>query len=134
MTETRIRVIAAVIERQGRVLICERPRQKRHGGLWEFPGGKIESAETDLEAARRELHEELAVNVTEIGEVLYAVEDPGSHFVIEFFRVSIEGDPQALEHSRIEWVDEQSLLEYALAPSDRRYVQHRLANGGNSTT
>jgi mutator protein MutT len=121
-----------VIERHGQVLICERARHKRHGGLWEFPGGKIEAGESDLEAARRELHEELAVDVTGVGDVLYSVEDPGSHFVIEFLSVSINGEPEALEHSRIEWVNEEQLLRYQLAPSDLKYVEYRLANGGKA--
>ena len=129
-----MRVIAAVIERHGSVLICERPKHKRHGGLWEFPGGKIESGESDLEAARRELNEELAVEVTEVGSILYSVHDPGSEFVIEFVNVSIEGEPQALEHSRIEWVTEDRLIEYALAPSDLKYAHYRLANGINPNT
>jgi 8-oxo-dGTP pyrophosphatase MutT (NUDIX family) len=48
-------VVAAVIERDGRLLVCQRPAHKRHGGLWEFPGGKCDPGESDAEAARREL-------------------------------------------------------------------------------
>ncbi len=49
-----IRVLASVIERDHRLLVCRRPLHKRHGGLWEFPGGKVREGESDLEAARRE--------------------------------------------------------------------------------
>jgi mutator protein MutT len=122
-----IRVLAAVIERNGSVLICKRPAHKRHGDLWEFPGGKVEAGETDLEAAGRELDEELALAVTAVGPVTWSIADPGSEFVIEFLPVEIEGAPQCLEHSALAWVLDGELLAYDLAPSDRRYVQHRLA-------
>jgi 8-oxo-dGTP diphosphatase len=64
-----IRVLASVIERDHRLLVCRRPLDKRHGGLWEFSGGKVREGESDLEAARRELREELAVEVTGVGAV-----------------------------------------------------------------
>ena len=71
----------------------------------------------------------MTVDVTAVGSTLLSVQDPGSHFIIEFLRVTIEGEPEPLEHPRIEWVAEARLLEYALAPSDLKYAQHRLANG-----
>src|SRR5258708_6415849 len=55
----RIHVVAAIIERDGRFLLCRRNPLKRHGGLWEFPGGKLESGENHCDAAKRELYEEL---------------------------------------------------------------------------
>src|SRR5688500_16930335 len=64
-------VLAAVIGRNGRWLICERPLTKRHGGLWEFPGGKLEVGESLADAARREVAEELGVTAIHIGSVLY---------------------------------------------------------------
>ncbi|HSG49130.1 MAG TPA: NUDIX domain-containing protein, partial [Longimicrobiales bacterium] len=57
-----IPVIAAVIHRDGRYLVGRRPDDKRHGGLWEFPGGKLDPGESWLEAARRELSEELEMD------------------------------------------------------------------------
>lgn len=121
-----MRVVAAVIEREGKILVCERPSHKRHGGLWEFPGGKVENGESDFEAVKRELYEELAVDVISVGKVQFSVADPGSEFVIEFLRVKIEGQPQCLEHASFAWVSEQELLEVPLAPSDRCYVLDRL--------
>lgn len=121
-----IRVLAAVIQRNQRFLLCRRPRHKRHGGLWEFPGGKVKEGESDLEAARRELAEELGVHVTAVGPVELSVQDPGSDFVIEFLPVTIEGEPQCLEHMALAWEEEEKLPGYDLAPSDRRYVEGRL--------
>lgn len=120
----KIRVVAAVIERDGRYLVGERPTNKRHGGLWEFPGGKLEFGETVLVAARRELTEELGVQVLAVGEKLYAIEDPGSNFVIEFHSTEITGEPVCHEHSALIWATVDELLPMALAPSDRRFVLH----------
>ena len=120
---TAVRVLAAVINRDGRFLICRRPPHKRHGNLWEFPGGKVEVGESDLVAARRELAEELGVVVTTVGAVEFSVHDAGSPFVIEFLRVTIEGEPVCKEHSELAWAVSNELLGYDLAPSDRRYAE-----------
>lgn len=124
-----IRVLAAVIQQNDRLLVCQRPFHKRHGGLWEFPGGKVKDGESDLEAARRELLEELDVHVTEVGSVERSVKDPGSDFVIEFLPVTIQGDPRCLEHEALAWKWEEELLDLELAPSDRRYVEGRIDRG-----
>jgi 8-oxo-dGTP diphosphatase len=125
-----IRVLASVVERDQRLLVCRRPLHKRHGGLWEFPGGKVREGESDLEAARRELREELGVEVTGVGAVALSVPDPGSDFVIEFLPVEIRGEPECLEHMAVEWRAEEELLSVPLAPSDRRYVAFRRDGGG----
>lgn len=116
------RVVAAVIERAGRLLLCRRPAGKRHAGLWEFPGGKLLPGESPADAARRELAEELGVEVTAVGERLLALPDPGSAFVIEFHRVEIAGEPSPLEHDEIAWVSPADLPALALAPSDRAFA------------
>ncbi len=119
-----IRVLAAVIERDGRFLVCQRPVHKRYGGLWEFPGGKVEEGETDFDAASRELAEELGVRVVEVGEVEFSVRDPGTDFMIEFLRVQIEGEPEYLEHAVHAWVTREELRALPLAPSDGRYAAY----------
>jgi 8-oxo-dGTP diphosphatase len=121
-----IRVVAAVIERGGRLLVCERPAHKRHGGLWEFPGGKVEPGESDLEAVSRELGEELGVRTIGVGQVELSAGDPGSEFVIEFLPATIEGAPRPLEHTSLQWARPEALLALPLAPSDRHYVRWRL--------
>ena len=128
----RIRVVAAVIRRGADYLICQRPSHKRHGGLWEFPGGKLETGETILDAARRELGEELGVTVERVSEVEFSVNDPGSNFVIEFHPVEITGEPKCLEHEQLAWLPPHELLQRNLAPSDllfARHIANRSANG-----
>jgi mutator protein MutT len=115
-------VVAAVIERDRCLLICQRPEGKQHGGLWEFPGGKVQPDESISEAVTRELAEELAVQTTAVGEVLFSRVDQRSGFEILFLRASIEGEPVALEHSAILWCEPNKLLSYPLAPSDHAFA------------
>jgi 8-oxo-dGTP diphosphatase len=131
-----ISVLAAVIQQSGDYLVCQRPSEKRHGGLWEFPGGKLEPGETLAEAASRELREELGVTVRAIGPSIFAVADPGSPFVIEFVPVEIEGIPTCLEHQALSWVPLEKLSGFALAPSDRAFVEylHRRSQGQTRPT
>jgi mutator protein MutT len=125
-------VIAAVIMRGNHYLICKRPEHKRHGGLWEFPGGKLEPSETFLEAATRELKEELDLTVVQIGEVLLVVSDNGtssdterdSSFLVNFLQVETAGDPVLLEHQELRWLSSKQLRILPLAPSDRCFVEH----------
>lgn len=120
--EPIIRVLAAVIQRGSRYLVCRRPAHKRHGGLWEFPGGKVEPGETLEEAARREVEEELGVSVTQVSDPVYAARDPGSAFLIEFTPIRVSGLPQALEHDEIRWVTIEDLGSLELAPADARFA------------
>jgi len=116
------RVVAAVVRRSDRLLVCQRPPRKRHGGLWEFPGGKCEYGESDHQAITRELAEELAVQVTAVGDALFSASDPDSPFLIIFVLVEILGEPACIEHAAIAWASPQELAAYALAPSDARFV------------
>ncbi len=121
-------VLAAVIERNGCFLICQRPENKRHGLLWEFPGGKLEAGETFFQAAVRELEEELALHVTEVGSVCDAIVDPDSNFVINFVAVEVVGEPVPLEHAAFDWLPIDKLLDLPLAPADRCFAE-KLNNG-----
>lgn len=121
-------VLAAVVEQDGKFLVCQRPANKRHGSLWEFPGGKLEVGESHLEAARRELAEELGVRVLSIGATILSIADPGSEFLIEFVPTTIDGDPQCLEHTDLKWMTLPDLPSVELAPSDRRFVEFLLSS------
>lgn len=121
-----IPVVAAVVRRDGAYLVARRPPSKRHGGLWEFPGGKVLEGETDGDALARELREELDVSLDSLGETLFQVRDPGAPFVIRFRRVRIRGEPRAREHTELRWVPGADLSGMPLAPGDARFVEERL--------
>jgi mutator protein MutT len=122
-----ITVFAAVVQRDGKYLVCQRPPEKRHGGLWEFPGGKLEPGETLEQAAHRELIEELGVTVTAVGETLFSVQDPGSVFLIKFVQTEFAGSPTCIEHTAHSWSEVSALQQMALAPSDLKFVKHLAA-------
>lgn len=122
---TLIPVVAAVIQRDERYLVGRRPIAKRHGGLWEFPGGKIEEGESWREGAARELHEELGVGLRSLGATVFERQDPGSPYLIRFIEVAIEGNPVALEHSEVGWFTLDELRGMPLAPSDAAFVADR---------
>lgn len=118
----RIPVIAAVIARDGRYLVGRRPDEKRYGGLWEFPGGKVDPGESWLEAARRELGEELGMDAAAVGDLLLSVGDEGSPYVIHFLEVKASGDPVPAEHTAVGWYTPDELAALPLAPADARFV------------
>jgi 8-oxo-dGTP diphosphatase len=122
-------VVAAVIEKEGAYLVCRRPLHKRHGGLWEFPGGKIEKGESFLDAARRELREELAMHATAESGLRFSVLDQASGYVINFVDIKAEGEPKLLEHMALAWMSAVELKELNLAPSDRKFVDHIQVSG-----
>jgi 8-oxo-dGTP pyrophosphatase MutT (NUDIX family) len=125
-----IPVVAAVIRREACVLLALRPPEKRHGGLWEFPGGKLVAGETEPEAMARELAEELGVRVVAVGALLAAYRDPDSPFEIRFRDVEVAGAPRPLEHTELRWTTRGEALCLPLAPTDRRFVEDMLGEGG----
>ena len=121
-----IRVVAAVVSKQTRYLVCQRPGNKRHGGLWEFPGGKVRENESDFDAVHRELLEELNVRTTQVGRTLLEVPDPGTAFHVVFKEVRIIGVPEALEHAAICWATPLELIGFRMAPGDEIFVHRYL--------
>jgi mutator protein MutT len=122
-SEDEVVVLAAVIRQGTRYLVARRPAHKRHGGLWEFPGGKVLAGETWIEAARRELDEELGVRVRSVADPLHWQRDTGSEFVIVFVPVEIEGEPRCIEHTELLWASLDELTRLDLAPADRSFVE-----------
>lgn len=118
-----LQVIAAVIKRADRYLICRRALNKRHGGLWEFPGGKLEFGETLFDAAKRELLEELEMHVTAAGATLFSAVDDASSFAINFVEIAAEGEPILVEHIDSRWATISELGMMQLAPVDKLFVE-----------
>jgi mutator protein MutT len=119
----KILVVAAVIRKNESILLCLRPQHKRHGGLWEFPGGKVHPGETLVEAICREMREELLVEATSSGEILFIAHDKGSPYEIHFIATELVGKPTAHEHDTIEWINIAICDQYPLAPCDHEFVQ-----------
>ncbi len=127
---SRVPVVAAVIDRDGRYLLGLRPAHKRHGNLWEFPGGKMKEGEDYLRAVRRELEEELELAAESVGRELFRAADDGSPFVIHFVEVTAAGTPVPLEHSDVGWFALEEMVSMPLAPSDARFVRHLTEDDG----
>ena len=116
-------VVAAVLMRERSVLLCKRPAHKRHGGLWEFPGGKLLPGETLGEGMQRELREELQLELTGPLAYLGREQDPDSAFVLHFVAAHATGDPASVEHDEVTWVAPVEMDGLELAPGDRTFVE-----------
>jgi len=120
-----MRVVAALIRRDGKVLITQR-RPGRHLGLsWEFPGGKVEAGETDEEALRRELREELGVEVvvgTRCFETRHTYGTREMHLLVYRCRI-VSGTPQVIEVHALEWVDDARVSDRDFLPADLPLVR-----------
>lgn len=115
-----IRVVAAVIEKDGRYLITQRRPAAVLPLLWEFPGGKREDGETDAEALKREMHERLEAEV-EVGQLISYVSHPYEHYTVDLFLyecrlLSDELHPKAVQTYR--WVASAEFDNYEFTPAD----------------
>ena len=116
-----IEVVAAVIFREGKVLCVQRPQNSKEyiSSKWEFPGGKVERGEDQIQALKREILEELQLEIQKI-EFLMTVEHtyPDFHLVMHAYTCEISsGGPVLTEHVDMEWllVDELDQLDWAAA-------------------
>jgi mutator protein MutT len=127
-----IRVVAAIIEQDGQLLICQRRRGDSFGLKWEFPGGKIARSETPRDALARELREELGV-AAEIGKQIYRAlhryaELPQAVEVTFFAAARPFPSPRGIAFERIVWARPCELGRYDFLAADRMLVA-RLARG-----
>ncbi len=123
-------VVAAILRRAGKLLICRRKPGAPHELKWEFPGGKVEPGETPEAALARELREELAIEAL-IGaeitryEYTYPAKAP---ILLMFFEVSaFAGEPRNLVFDRIAWEEPRYLGDYDFLEGDIGFIRSRLA-------
>ena len=118
-------VVAALIWKDNRFMICQRPANKARGLLWEFVGGKVEPGETKEQALIRECREELAITVS-VGDVFMDVvyEYPDITVHLTLFQASVaEGVPQKLEHNDIRWIPVTEISQYDFCPADQAILR-----------
>jgi mutator protein MutT len=125
-------VVAAVIERGGRLLITRRRAGTHLSGLWEFPGGKPEPGERKEDALVREIKEELGA-VVSVGEQIETVEwqYPGKRVSLTFFRCALTGEPQPLEGQEMAWVAPADLSRYQFPEADAALIERLSAGDGS---
>ncbi|MFC7619850.1 (deoxy)nucleoside triphosphate pyrophosphohydrolase [Microlunatus sp. GCM10028923] len=121
----QIDVVGAVVIREGKVLCAQRGPGGALAGLWEFPGGKIETGETAREALEREIREELCCDITVGDEVTTTVHDYdfGRVTLTTYFSDLISGDVRLTEHSDVRWLEPRSLADLDWAPADLPAVE-----------
>ena len=113
-----------IINRKGQVLIAQRPARAMLGGLWEFPGGKQDKGETIKQCIKRELKEEMGIDV-KVGDLLITVPHTFSHFHMRLHAhwVRIEkGRPRAIDCDDITWVSPEKLRDYAFPRADIKII------------
>ena len=118
-------VAAALYDRDGRVLIAERPAGKHMAGRWEFPGGKVNAGEPEADALARELREELGIEVTSshpFMRLAHSYEDRNvelSMWIVEGFA----GEPRGLDGQRFKWVHPERLVDEDILEADHPFVE-----------
>ena len=120
-----IEVAAGLVFRCGKLLIAQRLKEAHAGGMWEFPGGKREPAETYEECLRRELKEELGIDVRVhelVEEIVHAYAE--CTVLLKFYRCSPErGEPAALGCANWRWVTAGELAHYEFPAADARLLE-----------
>jgi 8-oxo-dGTP diphosphatase len=122
-----ITVVAALITRDSKLLVCQRRRDDTYALQWEFPGGKVEPGESPSEALARELQEELGIDAT-IGKELFRTShryrESRTELVLIFLRAEV--DPAAplqnLVFEQFEWADPSALPHYNFLQADKEFV------------
>jgi len=119
-----IRVVAAIIRRDGKLLITRRPDNVHLAGLWEFPGGKVEADESLEKDLVREIAEEVGVEITVLGEYFQVRHDYPSRSVhLHFFDCVITaGEPQPVHVADVRWVLPEELDNFSFPEADRELI------------
>ena len=131
-----IQVAAAIIQQDGHYLIAKRKAGTHLGGFWEFPGGKREEGESLEACLRRELQEELGIEIT-VTEPFRVIrhEYPDKTVELHFFRCSVAGgEPQPLGCDEIRWVAPEELASVTFPPADQSVIEALAQESGKGAT
>jgi 8-oxo-dGTP diphosphatase len=122
----RIRVVAALVKRQGAILVQQRGPKGARALLWEFPGGKVEAGESDEEALSRECREEMAVEVRvgrKVAQVRHAYADLEVDLILYMGEILGGGEPQALHAHALRWVEAEKLAGLPFCEADVPFLE-----------
>ena len=117
--------VAVITDSNGKILIDRRKQEGLLGGLWEFPGGKIEPGESEEECVEREITEELDIDI-EVGTKLITIEHTYTHFKVTlnvFNCIYLSGEPKPLECDEIKWVTLDEIDEYPFPKANSQIIQ-----------
>jgi mutator protein MutT len=124
-TKNCIEVSAALIFRDGKLLITQRYAKSHLGGLWEFPGGKREPGETFEQCLVREIREELGVEIS-VGELFEEIHHtyPEKSVRLKFFTCRLmSGEPRPLDCAAVKWIDRTQLAAHAFPAADAQLLE-----------
>ena len=119
-----LEVVAGLVRDGERFLICQRPAHKARGLMWEFAGGKVEAGESGQQALKRELREELGIEVEvqeQVADVSYAYPELSVHLTLYGAAIT-SGTPQLLEHNDLRWIALDEANNADFCPADQLFL------------
>ena len=128
-------VVGGLIYQNKKILICQRKKEGDHPLKWEFPGGKLKDSENNKEALKRELKEELSIEVNEMiffDEYLYEYKKLSKNLKLVFFQIfQFEGEIQNKVHQQLKWIDISKLGDYDFLEGDLKIINKIMNNDPN---
>ena len=125
-----VKVAAGLVFKDGKLLIAKRPENSHLGGMWEFPGGKLEFGESYEICLKREIKEELGVKIKvgyEFEEVLHRYSE--KTVLIKFFICSLSsGNPKTIQCSEFQWINRRDLTRYNFPAADIKVINQLILN------
>ena len=128
-------VVGGLIYQNEKILICQRKEEGDHPLKWEFPGGKLKDNENNQEALKRELKEELSIEINEMiyfDEYLYEYKKLSKILKLVFFQIfQFEGEIQNKVHQQLKWIDISKLGDYDFLEGDLKIINKLMNNDSN---
>ncbi len=123
-------VVGALLENKGKYLVCKRKKDDQYGSMWEFPGGRVEPGENKISAVKREIKEELDIEIS-IEKVLNVFEDENDTmkiFVYLYNGTIKNGTPSCIECDEVKWATPDEIKTLNLAPADKKIAEYLLTH------
>ena len=128
-------VVGGLIYQNKKILICQRKEEGDHPLKWEFPGGKLKDNENDQEALKRELKEELGIEIYEMiffDEYLYEYKKLSKNLKLVFFQIfQFGGEIQNKVHQQLKWIEISKLGDYDFLEGDFKIIDKLMKNDSN---